>query len=99
MGPRIRNLLRSRAMVPLALVGSVGIVGLLAFAPGAAQADVNAPATPISVPTTTLPKLTTTATTVAPLAHATAISPSGAIKYAASSNQTGLFYVSLPKAF
>jgi ubiquinol-cytochrome c reductase cytochrome c subunit len=99
MGPRIRHLLRSRATLPLALVGSVGIVGLLAFAPGAAPADVNAPATPISVPTTTLPKLTTTVTTVAPIAHATAVSPSGAIEYTAPSNQTGLFYVSLPKAF
>jgi ubiquinol-cytochrome c reductase cytochrome c subunit len=99
MGPRLRTLLRSRATLPLALVGSVGIVGLLAFAPGAAQADVNTPATPISVPTTTLPKLTTTATTVAPLVHATAVSASGAIAYAAPSNQTGLFYVSLPKAF
>ncbi|HEY5097853.1 MAG TPA: hypothetical protein VII46_07375, partial [Acidimicrobiales bacterium] len=79
MGPRIRTLLRSRATLPLALVGSVGIVGLLAFSPAAAQADVNAPATPISVPTTTLPKLTTTATTVAPIVHATAVSPSGAI--------------------
>ena len=99
MGPRIRNVLRARVTVPVALVGSVGLVGLLAFSPGAAQADVNAPATPISVPTTTLPQLTTTATTVAPIAHATSVSPSGAVEYAAPSNRTGLFYVSLPKAF
>jgi len=99
MGPRIRNVLRARVAVPAALVGSVVLVGLLAFAPGAAQADVNAPATPISVPTTTLPQLTTTATTVAPIAHATSVSPSGAVEYAAPSNRTGLFYVSLPKAF
>ena len=99
MGPRIRTVLRARATAPLALVGSVGIVALLAFAPGAAQADVNAPATPISVPTTTLPQLTTTATTVAPIAHVTSVSPSGAVKYAAPSNQTGLFYVTLPQAF
>jgi ubiquinol-cytochrome c reductase cytochrome c subunit len=93
---------------PAALVGCVAIVGLLTFSPGAAQADSTptttlvatpggAVATPISVPTTTLPKLTTTATTLQP--HVTAVTPAGVVKYAAPGNQTGLFYVTLPKAF
>jgi ubiquinol-cytochrome c reductase cytochrome c subunit len=107
MTTRTRTVLRARIVAPAALVGCVAIVGLLTFAPGAAQADSTtttlvatpsgAVATPISVPTTTLPKLTTTATTEQP--HVTSVTPDGTVKYAAPSNQTGLFYVSLPKAF
>ena len=99
MGPRIRNVLRARVVAPAALVGCVALVGLLTFAPGAAQADSGAPntITAISAPSTTLPKLTTTATTLQP--HVTAVTPAGVVKYAAPSNQTGLFYVTLPKAF
>ncbi len=108
MGRRIHTVLRARVAAPAALVGCVAIVGLLTFAPGAAQADSTptttlvatpggAVATPISVPTTTLPKLTTTATTLQP--HVTAVTPAGVVKYAAPANQTGLFYVTLPKAF
>jgi ubiquinol-cytochrome c reductase cytochrome c subunit len=97
MGPRIRNVMRARVVAPAALVGVVGIVGLLAFTPAAAPATSNPTVTPISAPTTTLPQLTTTATTTATLGHVTSVS--GAIKYEAPANQTGLFYVSLPKAF
>jgi len=101
MGPRIRNLLRARVAVPAALVGAVAIVGLLVFTPAAAPADPTTAAastTPSSAPTTTLPQLTTTATTAAPVSNS-AVTASGALKYASSSNQTGLFYISLPKAF
>ncbi len=85
-------MMRSRVVAPAALVGAVGIVGVLAFTPAAAPAS-----NPISVPTTTAPQLTTTATTAAPIARP--VSVSGALKSAAPSNQSGLFYVSLPKAF
>jgi ubiquinol-cytochrome c reductase cytochrome c subunit len=106
MGPRIRTVLRARVVAPAALVGCVAIVGLLTFAPGAAQADstpttqaggVAITPTALSTPTTTLPKLTTTATTLQP--RVTAVTPAGVVKYTAPSNQTGLFYVTLPKAF
>ncbi len=102
MGPRISNVLRARVVAPAALVGVVAIVGLLAFTPAAAPAG-STPTTlavaPISAtPTTTLPALSTTATTAAPVNNSP-VTASGALKYAAPSNQTGLFYVSLPKAF
>jgi ubiquinol-cytochrome c reductase cytochrome c subunit len=94
MASRFRNMLRSRIVVPAALVGAVAIVGLVAFSPAAAPSD---PA-PASAPTTSRPMLTTTATTQAPVNNSP-VTASGAIKYNAPANQTGLFYVSLPKAF
>ncbi len=86
----MRRLFRARYAAPAALVGCVGIVGLLAFSPNAAPAGVAV--------TTTLPALTTTATTATPAGQPTQ-SVSGALNYAAPSNQTGLFYAQLPQAF
>jgi ubiquinol-cytochrome c reductase cytochrome c subunit len=86
----MRRLFRARFAAPAALVGCVGFVGLLAFSPNAAPAGVAV--------TTTLPTLTTTATTATPIAQPTQ-SVSGALNYAAPSNQTGLFYAQLPQAF
>jgi len=87
----IRSILKARVMAPAALVGAVGLTGLLAFTPAAAQADST---------TTTLPALTTTATTGAPVSAVTsAPSATGALKYDSAANQKGFFYVSLPKAF
>jgi ubiquinol-cytochrome c reductase cytochrome c subunit len=86
----MRRLFRARFAAPAALVGCVGIVGLLAFSPSAAPAGVAV--------TTTLPALTTTATTATPVGQPTQ-SVSGALNYAAPSNQTGLFYAQLPEAF
>jgi ubiquinol-cytochrome c reductase cytochrome c subunit len=93
---------------PAALVGVVAVVGLLAFSPQSATADttpttqavapISGTPTPISAPTTTLPELSTTATTLAPVNNSP-VTASGAIKYHSAANQTGLFYVSLPKAF
>jgi len=94
MTPRFRNVLRARVVVPAAMVGAVALVGLVAFTPEAAPVA----AAPISAPTTTLPKLSTTATTQAPVNNSP-LTASGAIKYNSPSNQTGLFYVSLPRAF
>jgi ubiquinol-cytochrome c reductase cytochrome c subunit len=87
----MRRVLRARYAVPAALVGCVGIAGLLGFSPNAAQADVAA--------TTTLPTLTSTATTSTPTGPTGTPSASGALQYTAPSNQTGLFYTQLPKAF
>jgi ubiquinol-cytochrome c reductase cytochrome c subunit len=87
----MRRLLKARFTAPVALVGCVGLVGLLAFSSNAAQAD--------PVPTTTLPTLTSTATTATPIGQPTTPSVSGALHYAAPSNQTGLFYIQLPAAF
>jgi ubiquinol-cytochrome c reductase cytochrome c subunit len=82
---------KARYAVPAALVGCVGLVGLLGFWPNTAQADV--------APTTTLPPLTSTATTATPIGQPTTPSPLGVNNYTAPSNQTGLFYTELPKAF
>jgi ubiquinol-cytochrome c reductase cytochrome c subunit len=108
MTPRYRNVLRARVVAPAALVGVVAVVGLLAFSPESATADttpttqaavpVSATPTPISTPTTTRPVLSTTATTLAPVNNSP-VTASGVIKYNSAANQTGLFYVSLPKAF
>jgi ubiquinol-cytochrome c reductase cytochrome c subunit len=108
MAPRLSTLLRARVVAPAALVGVVAVVGLLAFSPQSATADTTpttqavAPVTatppPISAPSTTLPKLSTTATTLAPVNNSP-VTASGVIKYHSAANQTGLFYVSLPKAF
>jgi ubiquinol-cytochrome c reductase cytochrome c subunit len=87
----MRRLLHARYLAPAALVGCVAIAGLLAFSPGAGQASAS--------PTTTLPKLTTTATTATPIGHPTAPSAESVLKSNSASNQTGLFYVELPKAF
>jgi ubiquinol-cytochrome c reductase cytochrome c subunit len=87
----LTRLVRKRFLAPCALVGAVAIVGLLAFSPGPGPAG--------AVPTTTLPALTTTAPTATPLGQPTAPSLSEVHQYQAPSNQTGLFYVDLPKDF
>jgi ubiquinol-cytochrome c reductase cytochrome c subunit len=101
MQSAMRRMLKARYVAPVALVGCVGVVGLLSFSPDAAQADVAGPATSIGAPATTLPDLTNPATTATPaqISEPAAPSVAGAVKYAAPSNQTGLFYVPLPKAF
>jgi ubiquinol-cytochrome c reductase cytochrome c subunit len=91
MGRRIRELVKTRYVAPCALVGCVGIVGLLAFSPSPGSAG--------AAPTTTLPALTTTASTATPVGQPTTPSLSGALNFAAPSNQTGIFYVNLPQAF
>jgi ubiquinol-cytochrome c reductase cytochrome c subunit len=90
----MRRLLHGRYLAPAALVGCVAIVGLLAFSPGVGQTDASAS------PTTTLatPNHTTTATTL-PSGRAAPPSVESVLKSNSASNQTGLFYVSLPKAF
>jgi ubiquinol-cytochrome c reductase cytochrome c subunit len=75
------------------VVGFVGIVGVLAFSPGPGSSSAGA------VPTTTLPTLTTTASTATPVGQPTTPSLSEVLQYGAPSNQTGIFYVNLPEAF
>jgi ubiquinol-cytochrome c reductase cytochrome c subunit len=87
----MRRVLKARYLAPLALAGFVGIVGLLSFSSGAPLAA--------AAPAATLPKLTTTATTATPIGTPAAPSVSGALRNNSSSNQAGLFYVSLPKSF
>ncbi len=82
---------KKRYLAPCALVGGVAMVGLLAFSPGPGPAG--------AVPTTTLPPLTDTSSTATPVGQASAPSLSQLIQYQAPSNQTGLFYVDLPKDF
>jgi ubiquinol-cytochrome c reductase cytochrome c subunit len=78
----------------------VGLVGLLGFSSGPAQADANAAAsTPITAPTTTLPALTASGTKPTPIGYPTTPSVSAVIANHAPSNETGIFYVNLPKAF
>jgi ubiquinol-cytochrome c reductase cytochrome c subunit len=87
----MRSLLKVRFAAPAALVGCVGIVGLLAFSPGSAQVGAS--------PTTTLPPLTSTTPKPTPIGTPTVPSVSSVLNYAAPSNQTGIDYVQLPKAF
>ena len=75
-------------MVPVALAGSVTILGLLGFSPSSAQADV--------APTTTLPAVTPATTPPTPTGQPTA--PATATN-AATTDHSGLFYTALPKAF
>ncbi len=84
-------MVKARYLVPVALVGFVAIVGLLGFSPNTAQADATS--------STTLPTLTSSPTTTTPIGQPVTPSPSGVNNYKAPSNQTGLFYVQLPKAF
>jgi ubiquinol-cytochrome c reductase cytochrome c subunit len=74
----------------------VAIVGWLAFSPDAAQAGAG---TPYGAPTTTLPALYGTTSTTTPIGTRTSPSPSSAVKYSLGANQSGLYYVTLPKAF
>ncbi len=90
---RLSRLVRTRYLAPCALVGFVGIVGVLAFSPGPGSSSAGA------VPTTTLPTLTTTASTATPVGQPTTPSLSEVLQYGAPSNQTGIFYVNLPEAF
>jgi ubiquinol-cytochrome c reductase cytochrome c subunit len=108
MRPALAKLFHRRYAVPASLVGVVAIVGLIAFAPGAAQADSTTPttiaatpvsATPISVPTTTLPQLHSTTSTTTPIGTRSVPSAASTAAYKSKANQSGLFYVSLPKAF
>ena len=98
-------MLRARVVAPAALAGAVGIVGLLAFTPAAAPADPTsttqavAPisATPIGAPCRTARALHHRHH-VAPVNNSP-VTASGTVKYNSAANQSGLFYVSLPKAF
>lgn len=84
-------MVRRRYLAPCALVGVVAIVGMLAFSPGPGKAG--------ALPTTTLPALTNTTPTSTPVGQPTTPSLSQIIQYQAPANQTGLFYVDLPKEF
>ncbi|HEV3280060.1 MAG TPA: c-type cytochrome [Acidimicrobiales bacterium] len=90
---RFSSLVRTRYLGPGALVGFVGLVGLLAFSPGPGSGSAGA------VPTTTLPPLTTTSSIPTPVGQPTAPSLSEVLQYQAPANQSGIFYVNLPQAF
>ncbi len=98
MPAALRRLFAHRLAVPAALVGSVAIIGLLAFSPGAAQASGSS-AAPLSVPTTTLPDLHSTTSTTTPIGTRSLPSASSVLSYDASASQAGIFYVPLPKSF
>ncbi|MGH3578352.1 MAG: hypothetical protein ACRDU0_12460, partial [Mycobacterium sp.] len=97
MGHGTRRLLKARYAAPAALVGCVGIVGLLGFSPGSAQAD--------PVPSTTLPTLVSTSATATPTPTATPTgqpappSVSGELNSAAPPDQSGISYAQLPASF
>ena len=86
----MRSLLKARYAAPAALVGSMGIVGLLAFSPGMAPADAS--------PTTTSPPLTATTATTTPIGHRATPSVSSVLANRTPSNQTGIYNVELPAA-
>jgi ubiquinol-cytochrome c reductase cytochrome c subunit len=87
----MRRLLKARYLAPVALMGCVGVVGLLGFSAGTTPA--------VASPTTTLPKLTTTATTATPIGTRSAPSASAVVKSNSAANQGGIFYATLPKSF
>jgi ubiquinol-cytochrome c reductase cytochrome c subunit len=85
----MRRFLTARGAAPAALVGCVALVGLLVFS--------SAPRPAGATTTTTLPALTTQAT--APVIAQKPQSVSAALKYNSAANQTGIYYVRLPKSF
>jgi ubiquinol-cytochrome c reductase cytochrome c subunit len=103
MQSTLRRVLRTRYVVPASLVGAVAIVGLLAFSPDAApagtQPEANSGGSPISVPSTTLPALSRTTATTTPIGKRSSPSPSSVVNDVSGANQSGLLYVTLPKAF
>lgn len=84
-------MVRRRYLAPCALVGVVAIVGMLAFSPAPGKAG--------ALPTTTLPALTNTTPTSTPVGQPTTPSLSQVLRYQTPANQTGLFYIDLPKDF
>ncbi len=93
----LARLLRARYALPASLVGVVALVGLLAFSPGTTSAGAASGAP--TAPTTTLPPLQSTTQTTTPIGTPTTPSASSVLHYESGANQSGLFYVSLPKAF
>jgi ubiquinol-cytochrome c reductase cytochrome c subunit len=86
----MRALLKARYATPVALVGFVGIVGLLSFSPAPAPADAS--------PTTTLPPLTSTASVATPAGQRSAASVSSVLASRSPATQVGIIYVPLPEA-
>src|SRR5664280_2207352 len=86
----MRRLFKARYAVPAVLVGCVGLLGLLGFSPGPAQA--------VGTPSTTTPVTATTSSSSlpTPIGQPTAPSVSSALKATSPSNKTGIFYVNLP---
>ena len=97
----LAKLCRARIAVPAALVGAVVLVGLLTFSPGAAQAGTEAAGTTV----TTVPVVNTstggtgTATSSGGSGYKAVRPVSKATNSSTGANTTGLFYVTLPKAF
>ncbi len=87
----MRTLLKGRFLVPAALVGCVGTVGLLGFSSGSVPAGAS--------PTTTSPELTTTATVASPVGARQKPSVSNRYQDLTESQQSGIAYVNLPKSF
>ncbi|MGD0391150.1 MAG: c-type cytochrome [Acidimicrobiales bacterium] len=83
--------LKGRYLAPAALVGCVGIIGLLGFSSGSVQAGAS--------PTTTLPKLTTTAAKPTPIGTSEKPSVSRLVQNRTESEQSGIAYVNLPNSF
>jgi ubiquinol-cytochrome c reductase cytochrome c subunit len=89
----MRGLLKARVIVPLALVGGVLLVGLLAFSPSSSPASA-------SPTTTTAPHTTSnTALGTAALTRQSPRSVSSALKSSSSPEQSGLTYLTLPRSF
>jgi ubiquinol-cytochrome c reductase cytochrome c subunit len=92
----VRGLIKARVIVPLALVGGVLLVGLLAFSPGAsspASASPTTTTTPLTVPNSGTSGSTPSVSSYSPR------TVEGALKAASPSNQGGLTYLTLPKSF
>ena len=87
----MRGLLKARYVAPAALVGCVGVISVVAFAPG--------PSPAVASPTTTLPALNAAAQNGTPIGYPTGPSVSSSLYYQSGSNQTGLFYTQLPQSF
>jgi ubiquinol-cytochrome c reductase cytochrome c subunit len=85
------RLLKARYLAPVAVLGSVALVGLLVFSSDSSPAG--------AVPTTTLPQLTTTATTATPISNPNPPSIPAILHNNSKANQGGIFYTDLPKSF
>jgi ubiquinol-cytochrome c reductase cytochrome c subunit len=90
----MRRLLKARYLAPVAMMGCVGIVGLLGFSTGATSAGAS--------PTTTVPKLVATGSTPKPSSSRSTPNASSVLANnsgTSTSEQAGIFYATLPKSF
>ncbi len=88
----VRRWLRPRTVAPFALVGAVGIIGLIAFSPGSAHASSTATPAPVQA-------TANTATSSQASAYVSSNANPPHLGGQAPSKQLGLYYITLPRSY